>query len=367
MAKQSATSAAALQTDSEGSGRADWAKNPDAVKALVASISNYADLGGKSADKNFKPQVYSNVARDLAKAGYAFDAKQIKSKWTKVNVIPVSVQRKVKTVSSPTWIQLKKDTRIVKHLRSLSGFGWDDVKKVVTAEDTVWKGILFHPDGSKKKNYADYNYFRTNSFPYYDDMIKLMGDTVAVGDQAFSSAAGDSAPSLDAEDEKSEHGDETEEATTQSMATEEASERTGVENSTKDGSQLMAATITSISKKHTSTPPSTPPAKRVRPTSSTQIGRLVTTVEKLAGSFVSPSKAAMLTPVKKRKELAWTTIKKEEGLSPESLATARVVLRGGPDVIDDYLSFDAEDEDERLARSAWLTKEMAKLNKVDFQ
>jgi Myb/SANT-like DNA-binding domain len=38
--------------------------------------------------------------------------------------------------------QFKEEYKIVKTLWSLSGFGWDDSKKMVTAEPQVWDAYL---------------------------------------------------------------------------------------------------------------------------------------------------------------------------------------------------------------------------------
>ena len=40
------------------------------------------------------------------------------------------------------YVQMKGDYKIVKALRELSGFGWDEVKKLVTASDSVWDDYL---------------------------------------------------------------------------------------------------------------------------------------------------------------------------------------------------------------------------------
>lgn len=61
-----------------------------------------------------------------------------------------------------------------------------------------------------------------------------------------------------------------------------------------------------------------------------------------------------------RREIAWNTVKEEEGLSPYSLAKARTVFRKGEDVVEEYLSFDSKDEAEREVRSFWLNNEMPK-------
>lgn len=39
-------------------------------------------------------------------------------------------------------LKLKKEYKEVKHIRDLSGFGWDDAKKVVTATPEVWEALL---------------------------------------------------------------------------------------------------------------------------------------------------------------------------------------------------------------------------------
>ena len=39
-------------------------------------------------------------------------------------------------------LQLKQEFDIVKELRGLSGFGWDDERKVVTASADVWEAYL---------------------------------------------------------------------------------------------------------------------------------------------------------------------------------------------------------------------------------
>ncbi|THU97037.1 hypothetical protein K435DRAFT_796822 [Dendrothele bispora CBS 962.96] len=351
MAKRSANSDPDPNPNQDDT-RASWANNPASTEKLIELIKRKVLNGttGKP-DKNFKAKTYTELSQELVAAGFNFDRGQVKSRWNK----------------------LKKDTRIVKYLRSLSGFGWDEVRKVVKAEDSVWRDLLYNADGTKKKNYTDYNYFRTNSFPWYDDMIAIIGDTVAVGDQAFSSALGSSGPapqlsasesapaSQDTQGDSDEDGDDN---VTQITALEG---QMGSSTASIGGLSTATSAPVSSSNKHAASPPTTPHRhKHIRPTSSAQIGQLVTTVEKLVTVLVTPTKTATPT-AKNQKELAWKTIKKEEGLSPNSLAIARDVLGGGPEVVEDYLSFDADDEQERAARTAWLARRMAKVGGVEYK
>jgi len=41
-----------------------------------------------------------------------------------------------------TLLQLKEDYKVVKELLGMSGFGWDDGKGVVTAEEHVWTALI---------------------------------------------------------------------------------------------------------------------------------------------------------------------------------------------------------------------------------
>lgn len=41
-----------------------------------------------------------------------------------------------------SFLQLKKEYREVKQLRDLSGFGWDDIQKLVTADNDVWLRLI---------------------------------------------------------------------------------------------------------------------------------------------------------------------------------------------------------------------------------
>ncbi|KZV60828.1 hypothetical protein PENSPDRAFT_539760, partial [Peniophora sp. CONT] len=98
--------------------RATWNRKSESILLDSLKESKAAGLGG---DNNFQPGAFQAVVNRLTEAGYRFDVSQVKSRWNR----------------------FKKAHGIVKHLRSLSGFGWDDTKKIVTAEPDVWKGLLY--------------------------------------------------------------------------------------------------------------------------------------------------------------------------------------------------------------------------------
>ncbi|KAF8219971.1 hypothetical protein L208DRAFT_1214442, partial [Tricholoma matsutake] len=102
------------------------------IKCLLKAVSE-----NHQSDNNFKPSVYTSVAKHLT----------------------------------------AKEYKIVKTLRSLLGFGWDDSKKMVTAEPQVWDAYL----KGHKKAWP----FRRKPFPFYDKIGALIGDCMATGKLAF--------------------------------------------------------------------------------------------------------------------------------------------------------------------------------------
>ncbi|KAF8239514.1 hypothetical protein L208DRAFT_1074665, partial [Tricholoma matsutake] len=63
----------------------------------------------------------------------------------------------------------KEEYKIVKTLWSLSGFGWDDLKKMVTTEPQVWD------------SYLKVSPFHKKPFPLYDKIGALIGGCTAMG------------------------------------------------------------------------------------------------------------------------------------------------------------------------------------------
>ncbi|OVA12594.1 Myb/SANT-like domain [Macleaya cordata] len=68
---------------------------------------------------------------------------------------------------------LKKNYNAIKNLLEVSGFGWDPVREVVKAEDSVWADYLkAHPEAKT---------WRTKSVSCYDDLRTIFGDGGATG------------------------------------------------------------------------------------------------------------------------------------------------------------------------------------------
>ncbi|KAF8223808.1 hypothetical protein L208DRAFT_1193567, partial [Tricholoma matsutake] len=98
------------------------------IERLLKAVSENRQL-----DNDFKPSVYTSVAKHLTAKGHLFTSKQV----------------------------------------NLLGFGWDDSKKMVTAEPQVWDVYL---KGHKKAQP-----FHKKPFPLYNKIGALIGDCMATG------------------------------------------------------------------------------------------------------------------------------------------------------------------------------------------
>ncbi|KAH9014105.1 hypothetical protein EDB85DRAFT_1899347 [Lactarius pseudohatsudake] len=78
------------------------------------------------------------------------------------------------------WQQIKQEFETVKELRGLSGFGWDDAKKAVTATDDVWEAYLA-PESHKRAR----PFRNKKQFPLYDNIAELVDGTQATGANAI--------------------------------------------------------------------------------------------------------------------------------------------------------------------------------------
>ncbi|THU79269.1 hypothetical protein K435DRAFT_810860 [Dendrothele bispora CBS 962.96] len=96
-APPSSTSASSLLNGD----RATW--NADAESHLIAFLVQAKERGLLS-ENNFKSKVYTEAASSLAIKGHNATSKQVKSRWTR----------------------FKAEFKIVRKLRTLSGFGWDN-------------------------------------------------------------------------------------------------------------------------------------------------------------------------------------------------------------------------------------------------
>ncbi|KAF7314853.1 Myb-like domain-containing protein [Mycena kentingensis (nom. inval.)] len=161
----------------------------DADDATAVAILRQCKDNGMQADSGWKPVVWTQVSVGL-----------------KDSPGPEKTPEKCRD----HWGTLKANFLEVRELLKLSGFGWDDGLKMVTAVDDVWDRLLKVP-GNKK-----YAKWRKKCFPIYDDVLFLVDGIVATGVGAFhagapvgnngasaasASAAAEDDPSTDKEDE----------------------------------------------------------------------------------------------------------------------------------------------------------------------
>ncbi|KAH8978076.1 Myb/SANT-like DNA-binding domain-containing protein [Lactarius hatsudake] len=78
------------------------------------------------------------------------------------------------------WQRIKQEFEIVKELRGLSGFGWDDAKNTVTATDEVWEAYLA-PESHKRVR----PFRNKKRFLLYDNIAELVDGTRATGANAI--------------------------------------------------------------------------------------------------------------------------------------------------------------------------------------
>ena len=107
--------------------------------------------------------------------------------------------------------QLKSSYKVVCTLRSQSGFGWDDDRKIVTAEDSVWELYLqvhtffiyeLHSNLTAIQKHEKAVHWHSHPFPLYDNMAELLDGVIPTGAHAFSSEFGPT-PDDEAADEES--------------------------------------------------------------------------------------------------------------------------------------------------------------------
>jgi hypothetical protein len=102
------------------------------VATLTAAKAN-----GLQADSGWKPVVWQQCADALRDSpGHPKTSKKCQDHWGR------SVSLLLISVTETDRRQLKKDFKDVQGLRDLSGFGWDDGLKMVTATDAVWDDLL---------------------------------------------------------------------------------------------------------------------------------------------------------------------------------------------------------------------------------
>ncbi|KAJ7036435.1 hypothetical protein C8F04DRAFT_1258001 [Mycena alexandri] len=138
----------------QDSARCSWSTADDAV--LIDKLRWAKDQGFQS-ESGWKPQTWAHCAEAL-----------------KDSPGPKKTADKIQDHFSNAFLWVQK-------LRGLSGFGWDDGLKLVTASDNVWDALLAKTPKAK--------HWRKTPFPLYDNILYLVEGIVATGAGAFHAGA----------------------------------------------------------------------------------------------------------------------------------------------------------------------------------
>ncbi|KAJ7877174.1 hypothetical protein B0H13DRAFT_2668455 [Mycena leptocephala] len=132
----------------------------DVDKMKLLNRLRWGKTNGFQADSGWKPQIWAYCAADLAGTPGG---------------------KKTATKCKDQYQGIKKNFTEVHVIRNLSGFGWDDGLKLVTATQDAWDCLFAaHPD---------YTRWQTTLFPLYDDMLFLVDGIIATKVGAFHTGA----------------------------------------------------------------------------------------------------------------------------------------------------------------------------------
>ncbi|KAF8341693.1 Myb/SANT-like DNA-binding domain-containing protein [Amanita rubescens] len=302
--------------------RAVW--NADTDMILLETLFKQRDQGMQTSNGNWHNAAWSSAEKALSGTEVVYGG--IK-----------------KTASScqNRWNSLKKEYKEVKHIRDLSGFGWDDAKKVVTATPEVWEALL-----AKSPNYRKW---RKHSFPLFDEMQDLIEGTYATGHDAFHPGGDDTAnnPELGADDFDGDDDNHWEidpslmaskSQTPSSVNTPSSPPTSGrptpaPESSAPATVSLASADLPSL-KRRTADPTSEIPLPKRRrnedrynrkPSGSQAMVDMASSIDRLASSVAGPNVTLASSP--ERKRAAIKLIEKDEDLSGDELTKTFKLIR----------------------------------------
>ncbi|XP_016752990.1 uncharacterized protein [Gossypium hirsutum] len=127
---------------------------------LVACMVDLHNVGTFNVDTGFK-------------AGYLYELEKMLEK-----VLP-HVMLKAKPNLESMIRTLKSDWAIVYDMlsgKNNSGFGWDEHRQLVVAEDVVWNSYI--------NSHKEADQFKHRNFPYYDQLIAIYAKDRATGKDA---------------------------------------------------------------------------------------------------------------------------------------------------------------------------------------
>ncbi|KIJ33469.1 hypothetical protein M422DRAFT_264574 [Sphaerobolus stellatus SS14] len=219
--------------------------------------------------------------------------------------------------------RLKEEYKVVKELLGTSGFGWDEGKGVVTAEETVWAPLI--------KANPTYEKWKTKSFPLYYQLAELIGDVIATGENvyrsaSFSTSSRSSAVLEDAKVDREASGDESDE--------------------------VEAIDNAALKKQYRAATPEDPKKCRKGHTSGAHaIERMVDVVDGLTRALLAPEDKipTALPPSPTRRKQAYQLAEDEEGLSDNEMVGVMKLFARDTAAADAYLAFKRP-----TARTLWL-------------
>ncbi|PPR97627.1 hypothetical protein GOBAR_AA23040 [Gossypium barbadense] len=139
-------------------GKRKWVPEEDA--ALVSCMVDLHNVGTFNADTGFKAGYLNELERMLQ------------------TVLPNAMLKAKPNIESRIRL-LKREWSIVYDMlngQNNSGFGWDEHRQLVVAEDAVWESYL--------KSHKEAAQFRFRTFPYYDQLTTIYARDRATGRDA---------------------------------------------------------------------------------------------------------------------------------------------------------------------------------------
>ena len=128
----------------EGQEVTNWQKcelwKSEEFDTLIHILSEEHNLG-QQAENGFKEESYQQVVDTLRNQHYFHGVAQVKSAWSRVYSVVVSIFTQLHGLTF-SGKQCKANYKVVRTLCQLSGFEWDDTKKLVMAEKQVWDVYL---------------------------------------------------------------------------------------------------------------------------------------------------------------------------------------------------------------------------------
>ncbi|KAE8230366.1 hypothetical protein CF326_g4635 [Tilletia indica] len=114
-------------------------------------------------------------------------------------LLDVLEEAKAQGKASGGGFKLKSQWKEVRELVNMSGFGWDDEEKKVTAEDTVWDDLI--------KRRPELRKWRNRAFIHYSRLRDLNAKSTATGEFARDAGAGGSTVDEDGDESETESSD----------------------------------------------------------------------------------------------------------------------------------------------------------------